>query len=330
MHPLIESVVNISLCSRELLHNLHTLACQSQEVTLLDIHQGKSVNRSVLTLCGTPNAMKSFLFSLFTFCKDNIDMRLHKGSHPRIGAIDVCPIIPIRGVTTQECTSFVQSLAHMVSSKLHIPIHLYAHSARTEQRRNLFHLRRGNYEELPQKMALAPWSPDLGPTEWSDSVARTGVSVIGHRDLMVAWNLSLDASLQEAKKIASQIRESGIIRNGVRIPGIFPSLRAIGWYIPEYRCAQISINIYDIKAAPMPKVFAKTQELAKGKIFASERIGLIPLQALGCTPRTGVEDVKIIAKKMAFQDFKPKQHILEYAIAHHIDQENFSCPPFCL
>ena len=189
--PLIESVVNISCSDEQALQTLHQRAVLQSELSLLDIHLGKSVNRSVLTLCGTPKGLFEYLVFLFGWSSQNIDMRTHTGSHPRIGAVDVCPLIPIRDISTQELDSFVHRLSQKVSQLYNIPVHLYAHSARHPRRKNLYNLRRGGYEALKKRLTNPIWQPDYGTKEWNAMTARSGISVIGHRDFMVAWNLSL-------------------------------------------------------------------------------------------------------------------------------------------
>jgi glutamate formiminotransferase len=331
MKALLESAINISTSSIPFLNRCINLINSTTEVALLDIHRGESVNRSVLTICGTPNALIESLYHLITETQLHVDMRLHQGTHPRIGAIDVCPIIPIRGITENEALRLTQDLAKRVATQNNIPIYLYEQSAHHPKRRFLYNIRRGNYESLKKKIQDPDWIPDYGPTTWSTSVARSGATVIGVRPLMVAWNLSLKNSNRRfAQKIAVQLRGSGFIRNGIRRKGIFPSVRAIGWTIPEYNCAQISLNIYNVQQDSMVDIFKKAQELSNQNIAYSERIGLIPLSALKLSPTAGVDDVKKATGTLNIKQFHPKHHILEYAIKQFCDKADFSEDYPCL
>ena len=238
---LIEAVPNISEAS-----NTENLACILRElrailgqVRLLHVDSNADANRTVLTLAGSPEQVVQACFELFQICQNRIDMRSHKGAHTRLGAVDVCPLVPIQDITLQETAVFANQLAHHVASELNIPVYLYEANAKTAERKNLAFIRQGEYESLPQKLHTLP--PDYGPQCFSPSVARTGASVIGARNFLIAFNISLDTqNVKIAKQIAAKLREKN---------GGLPGVKAIGWYMPAYQCAQVSFNITDFKKA---------------------------------------------------------------------------------
>ena len=324
MKPILESVINISTAHIPFVNHCITTINEMEDVAVLDVHRGDSVNRTVITICGTPKALFSALVWMFQETTTHVDMREQRGVHPRIGAVDVCPIIPIRGVSEQECHSFVLRLSEHVGNHLQVPIYLYERSATSPKRQFLYNIRRGEYEGLSKKLLLPDWKPDYGPTTWTDSVAKTGASAIGVRPLMVAWNLSLHTHAHEnALRIAQEIRGTGSLRNGTRIHGLFASVRAIAWDIPELHCTQISLNIYNVNQDKMIDIFDVVQEKSNQGIRETERIGLIPLCALGLTDSAGVEEVNKIVKRLKILHIDPKHHILEYAIQEKCDRANF-------
>ena len=331
MIPLLESVINISTCDVSFLNECISRINTHSQVAMLDIHRGISVRRSVLTICGTPKALIDALFSLIKMCQQKIDMRTHVGTHPRIGAVDVCPIIPIRGISFEEAEKYTAVLAEKVANQLNIPIYLYEKSARTAKRTFLYNIRRGEYEGLREKMTNPHWIPDEGPKQWSVSVAKSGAMVLGVRDIMVAWNLSLKTNNTKlARMVSARIRGTGRIHKGIRIPGHFSSVRAIGWSIPEYSCAQVSLNIYNIHQDKMSDIFHFAQQHSHQSIHHTERIGLIPLSAIGLNPDASVDDVKRVTKHLKIKHFEPKHHILEYTIRHRCDDLNFTKDYPCL
>ena len=324
MTPLLETVINISTAHIPFVNYCISTINSMEDVAMLDVHRGESVHRTVLTICGTPQALFDTLVWLFNETTKHVDMRTHKGVHPRIGAIDVCPIIPIRGVTEQQSQDFVHRLAQHVGAHNNIPIYLYESSAQSPKRRFLYNIRRGEYEKLPQKLNHPDWIPDYGPQNWSESIARSGATAIGLRPIMVAWNLSLHPKANvHAQQIAEEIRGTGSLRNGKREKGIFSSVRAIVWNIPELHCTQISLNIYNVQQDKMKDIFDIVQEKSAYGIEYTERIGLIPLVALGLPATAGVEDVNNLINKLKIRHMNPKHHILEFAIQERCDRANF-------
>ncbi len=254
------------------------------QVQLLHIDRGEAANRTVFTFAGAPEAVVEAAFQAIQVASECIDMRVQQGEHPRIGATDVCPLIPISGISLTETTAYAQQLAQRVNRALDIPIYLYEAAATSAARRNLARIRKGEYEGLAEKMQQADWKPDYG-THFN---AKTGATVIGARNFLIAYNVNLNTKdVKLAKAIAAAIRESGRkVRVGdawQRIPGHCKSLKAIGWYIEEYKQAQVSMNLTDFSITGMHTAFeaCKKEAIARGvQVTGSELIGLVPLEAL--------------------------------------------------
>jgi len=245
------------------------------KVTLMDVDSGSGANRTVYTFAGAPDDIIEAAFRSIQKGAELIDMRNHHGAHPRIGACDVCPFVPLIDASMQECVSLAQRLGEKVGEELRIPVYLYAEAARSPLRRRLADIRRGGYERLAEKMEAPEWRPDFGPAEFN---AKSGATAIGARNILVAFNMNLDTDdVLIAKEIAAEIRSSG---NGSRR---FESLQAMGWMIPEYGRAQVTTNILDIVATPLHSVFEACAELAKkfnARVDGSEIVGMVPKRAL--------------------------------------------------
>jgi glutamate formiminotransferase/formiminotetrahydrofolate cyclodeaminase len=288
-------------------------------------------------------------FRLIKKAQELIDMRTHKGEHPRFGATDVCPLVPISGVSMEECAAYARSLGERVGNELGIPVYLYEHAASEEKRRNLANIRSGEYEGLPKKLADPAWKPDFGPANFTDSVARSGAVAIGARNFLVAYNVNLNTtSTRRANAIAFDIREAGrVLREGDpltgkpvldengeprKIPGKLKAVKGIGWYIEEYGIAQLSLNLTDITITPVHIAFdeaCKSAEARGVRVTGSELVGLIPKQALldaadfylarqqrslGIPER---EKIKIAIKSLGLDDlgpFDPKKKVIEYML----------------
>lgn len=273
--PLIEAVPNISQARNK--ENLARILAAVQttlgSVRLLHVDSNKDANRTVLTLAGPPEQVVRVCFTLFQACKQYIDMRSHTGEHPRLGAVDVCPLVPISGISLQQTAAFADGLARRVGGELGIPVYLYEANAATQERQNLAFLRHGEYESLAEKLNTLP--PDYGPHTFSESVARTGAGVIGARNFLIAFNLSLNTqNVQAAREIAAHLREKN---------GGLPGVKAIGWYMKDYQCAQVSFNLTDFHKSNLHNVFEACKKEAAARhleITGSELIGLIPQEAL--------------------------------------------------
>lgn len=325
-------------------------------VKLLDVDPGKATNRTVVTFVGEPEAVLEAAFRAVKKASEIIDMRYHKGEHPRFGATDVCPLVPIRNITMEEVAALARKLAERIGTELGIPVYCYENAAFTEERRNLANNRAGEYEGLPEKLKDPHWKPDFGPAEFNEKVALTGATAVGARDFLVAYNINLNTtSVRRANAVAFDIREKGrpvregnpitgkIIKdeNGdeVWIPGSLKACKAIGWYIEEYGIAQVSINLTNIAITPVHVAFeeacARAQERGM-RVTGSELVGLIPLKSMIDAGKyflrkqkrsVGVSEdelVKIAVKSLGLDDlkpFNPKEKIIEYLLENPSDKK---------
>lgn len=306
---------------------------------LLDIYTGATTNRTVLTLAGVPEAVEEAIYKIFKKTSELIDMRNHKGVHPRIGALDVCPFIPFKNVTMEECVSITRDIGEKVAEKLKIPVYLYGKSATGKKRSDLSKIRQGGYEGLKEKLKNPQWKPDFGEAKFNE---KSGASIIGARDFLVAFNINLDTKDKDlANLIAKRIRESGSLKpseNGrkVRIPGTLKGVKAIGWYIEELGCAQVSANLTGFRLTPLYRLFEEVKKEARKlgvEVTGSELVGLIPEEVLLETGNfylgkksSGEEASKVEIIDAAIynlglsdkKEFKPEGKILEYKIKKEI------------
>ena len=261
---------------------------------VLDVDPGESTNRTVVTLIGEPEAVKEAAFRAIKKAADVLDMRTHKGAHSRIGATDVCPFVPVSGVTMEDCVRLAHELGSRVAGELGIPVYLYEEAAQKPDRRNLATIRAGEYEGLPEKLKDPNWAPDYGDPVFNP---KSGATVIGAREFLIAYNINLNTRDRRlAHEIALNLRESGrakkdkdgrIVRDGlgnsVKVPGKFKDVKAVGWYIEDYGVAQISINFTNYKRSPVHAVFDETVKQAEKlglRVTGSELVGLIPKEAV--------------------------------------------------
>jgi len=281
-----------------------------QNVKLLNVEPDKDYNRTVITFAGEPVCVKEAAFKAISTAAELIDMSHQKGEHPRIGATDVCPIIPIVNVTKNECVKLSNELGKEVGERLCIPVYLYEDSARSAERKNLENIRKGGYEGLEQK--LKDWIPDYGPAEYNDKVRRSGATVIGSRFFLIAYNVNLNTrEVSIANEIAKKVRESGsmiIDETGrkKRIPGILKNVKAIGVELNEYKITQVSLNLTNYKETPMHRVYETIKMLAGEhgvEVTGSEVIGLIPGEAL-------------IEAGVFYADNNAEDNLIEAAIEH--------------
>jgi glutamate formiminotransferase / formiminotetrahydrofolate cyclodeaminase len=366
MKKIIECVPNFSEGRNSAVIKEITDAIESVEgIRLLDVDPGKATNRTVVTFVGSPEDVVEAAFRGIKKAAEVIDMKNHTGEHPRFGATDVCPLVPVANVTMEEAVEFARKLAERVGKELGIPVFCYEFAAFSEERKSLANCRLGEYEGLKERISTDRWKPDFGPAQWSESVAKTGASAIGARNFLVAYNVNLNTtSTRRANSIAFDIREAGRIQregdpisgkivtdeNGepVRIPGTLKKTRAIGWYIEEYGIAQISINLTDISVTPVHVAFDEVCEKARLRgirVTGSELIGLIPLNAMLDAGKyflqkqqrsTGISDdeiIKIAIKSLGLNElapFNPKKKIIEYVIAESDVKQlvNFSLKQF--
>lgn len=337
MNKLIECVPNISEGRDEVKIKQITDVVETVEgVKLLDVDPGKATNRTVITFVGEPDKVVEAAYLLIKKASELIDMSKHKGEHPRMGATDVCPFIPVSGITMEEAAGYAGKLAKRVGEELQIPVYLYEAAAKKPERKNLANIRAGEYEGLAQKIVKPEWKPDYGPAKFN---ARSGATVIGARNFLVAYNVNLNTtSSRRANAIAFDIREAGRkVKNekGEEIvqPGTCKAVKAIGWFIEEYGIAQISINLTDLAQTSVHKVFeecCKSADRRGLRVTGSELVGLIPLNALLDAGRyflkkqqrsIGISEkeiIKIAVKSLGLDElrpFVPGEKIIEYKIA---------------
>jgi glutamate formiminotransferase/formiminotetrahydrofolate cyclodeaminase len=319
-------------------------------VKLLDVDPGASTNRTVVTFVGEPDAVCEAAFAAVRKAQEVIDMRQHKGDHPRFGATDVCPLVPISGVTMDETAEYARRLAERIGRELSIPVYCYENAATEEKRRNLANCRDGEYEALPEKLVNPDWRPDFGPAEFTESVARSGAVAVGARDFLIAVNFNLNTtSTRRANAIAFDVREKGrplregnpitgkpvIDENGepVMVPGTLKGTKAIGWFIDEYGIAQVSMNITNLSETPLHIAFDEVSEKARLRglrVTGLEIVGLVPKAAIIDAGKyyltkqqrslgiTEPEIVKIAVRSMGLDDLKPfiaEEKIIEYVLA---------------
>lgn len=287
--PLLECVPNISDGQNPVLIKQVKDAIRSVEgVKLLHVDSGAGANRTVFTFVGPPAAVTEAAFRMYEVCAKGIDMRTQKGEHPRQGAVDVCPLVPIHKITLEEASEFAHQLGYRVGEELGIPGWFYEESAKTESRKNLAELRRGEYEALSNKAHNPDWEPDFGSFE-GDTWKKSGATVIGARHFLIAFNVDLDTDNSDvAQRIAETIRERGSTvfnEDGTSssIPGMLNGVKALGWFIPEYGNAQVSTTIGDIRKASPGRVYAAVKKEARKygvPVLGGELIGLIPQEVL--------------------------------------------------
>ena len=311
---------------------------------LLDVDPGADTNRTVVTFVGPPEAVVEAAFHAIATAAQLIDMTKHRGAHPRLGATDVCPFVPVTGVTMEECAELARQLGRRVGTELGIPVYLYEHAATREERRNLAVIREGEYEGLAAKLTRPEWQPDYGPAAMN---ARSGATVIGAREFLIAYNVNLNTMDRAlAQDIALTIRETGRLRrdergevvrdaagNGLRVPGALRAVKAVGWVIAEKRLAQVSINLVNYRITPPHAAFEEVRKEARKRglrVTGSELVGLIPREAMLLAGRYYLEQqgkspgvpeaelIRVAAQSLGLSElapFDPAKKIIEYQVA---------------
>jgi len=350
MKQLIECVPNFSEGRNlEIIKRITEVIEKSEGVKLLDVDPGYSTNRTVVTFVGTPNEVVEVAFRVIQKAQELIDMRQHHGDHPRFGATDVCPLVPVANITMQETAEYARRLAERVGNNLGIPVYCYENAAFEEKRRNLANCRRGEYEGLKDKLVNPEWKPDFGPAQFNESVAKSGATAISARDFLIAVNFNLNTtSTRRANAIAFDVREMGrpkregnpitgkILKdeqgNNIMIPGTLKGTKAIGWFIEEYGIAQVSMNITNTSSTPLHVAFEEVRKRSEERgvrVTGTEIVGLVPKKALidaGCyflkkqQRSLGVDEkevLKIAVKSMGLDDlkpFNPEEKVIEYLL----------------
>lgn len=314
--PFLEAVPNVSEGKNSaVLRALEDLLRAAPRVRFLGADANAAANRTVFTLAGEPGAVADSLFDFIALSCRLIDMRTQHGTHPRLGAADVCPLVPLKDISLAECARLARRLGRRVGTELGVPVYLYEAAAETPQRKNLAFIRKGEYEGLREKLRTLP--PDFGPAQWTETAAKSGACVIGARNILIAFNINLNTQdPAPAKIIAAKIRESS---------GGLKGVKAIGWYMGNFARAQVSCNITDFRAAPLHAVYESCQQEAAAlglKATGCELVGLAPLEALLAAgrhyaPRETREDALISAAVRGLhltevKPFDPREQILEY------------------
>jgi glutamate formiminotransferase/formiminotetrahydrofolate cyclodeaminase len=344
MKKIIECVPNFSEGNNmAIIQQIADAISNTSDVKLLDIDPGKATNRTVITFVGDENSVVQGAFNAIKKAQELIDMSKHKGEHPRFGATDVCPFIPIANATMEDCIACAKALGKLVGEQLNIPAYLYEYAASAPHRKNLASVRSGEYEGIADKIKEADWKPDFGPAAFNE---KSGNIAIGARDLLIAYNTNLNTtSTRRANSVAFDIREQGRVKkddagktikdaNGedVRIPGTCKSVKGIGWYIEEYGIAQVSMNLTNINDTPLHIAFDECNKSAFNRgmrVTGSELVGLVPLKSMLDAGKyfleqqqrsTGVSDselIKIAIKSMGLDElspFDPQKKIIEYVM----------------
>ena len=318
-------------------------------VKLLDVDPGEATNRTVVTFVGEPEVVVEAAFQAVKKAAELIDMRHHHGAHPRMGATDVCPLVPVAGITLEECAELARQLGKRIGDELGIPVYAYEAAAFIPERKNLAVCRQGEYEALSKRFGIKEENPDFGPTVWNENTAKSGATAVGARDFLIAVNYNLNStSTRRANAIAFDVREKGRPKreggspvgkvmkdengNDIMIPGTLKGTKAIGWYIDEYGIAQVSMNITDIKTTPLHVAFDEVCRCAANRglrVTGTEIVGLVPKSTLMEAGKyflrkqqrsVGIHDeeiIKIAIKSMGLDDlkpFNPKEKVIEYLI----------------
>lgn len=289
MRQIIECVPNFSEGrNMEVIDSIADSIEEAGGVKVLNVDPGAATNRTVITFAGSPESVVEAAFQGIKKAGEMIDMRQHHGAHPRLGATDVLPLVPVSGITVEECAELARKLAERIYMELGIPCYCYEAAAFKPERKNLAVCRAGEYEALPEKMKDPVRRPDFGPGEFTERAARTGATNVGARDFLIAVNFNLNTtSVSEANAIAFEVREKGrpvtVDGKTVMIPGTLKGCKAIGWFIDEYGIAQVSMNITDINTTPLHIAFEEVCRAAQARglqVTGTEIIGLVPKRAM--------------------------------------------------
>ena len=344
MTALVECVPNFSEGrDRSVIDAISRSISSVSGVRLLDVDAGADTNRTVYTFVGTPDAVGEAAFRGAVAASELIDMSKHEGAHPRMGALDVCPIVPISGVTMDQCVATAQALGRRLAEALALPVYFYEYAATRPERRNLADIRAGEYEGLRQKLARPEWAPDAGPAAFNE---RLGATVVGAREFLIAYNVNVNTRDQKlANEVALNIREAGRLKRDakgqvvtdaqgreLRVPGRLKAVKAIGWTIEQYRQAQVSINLLSYRTTPLHAVFETTREEAAKLglvVTGSELVGMTPLEPLlqagrfylqkqgrsAGLPERELVEIAVQSLGLAqLSPFDPDKRIIEYAV----------------
>ncbi len=332
MKKIIECVPNFSEGrDQDIISAISNAICQTKGCTLLDVDPGKSTNRTVYTFVGDPESIIEGALAGARVAKMRIDMRNHKGEHPRFGAMDVCPFIPVSGVTMEECSKIAEEFAERAAKELNVPFFLYEESAKKDYRRKLPDIRKGEYEGLKDKLKDPKWKPDFGPSEF---VPSWGATATGARMFLIAYNVNILGTSNQAHRIALNLREAG---RGKNKPGRLKQVKGIGWFVDEYNMAQVSVNLNNYHVTPIHVLFEEVKKEAKKLnvgVAGSEIVGIVPLEAILMAADYYIEKeelliyeedqkIRLAIERMGLNSvapFKPEEKIIEYIVAEPVNE----------
>jgi len=332
MRKLVECVPNFSEGrDRAVIDAIADAVRSTPGCTLLDVDPGRSTNRTVYTFVGSPDAVVEGALAGARAARGRIDMRRHRGEHPRVGAMDVCPFVPVSGATMEDCVALARAFGERLASELGVPVYLYGKAATADHRRALRQIRAGEYEALALRIGKPEWAPDYGPATF---VPEWGATCAGARDFLVAYNVNVLGTKEQAHRIALDIREQG---RGPDAPGMLKAVRAIGWYVEEYGLAQVSINLEDFRTTPPHVAFEACVERARSlglAVAGSELVGLIPLEAMLLAAEHYVakenlfvlderQKIRLAVERLglsSIQQFVPEKRIIEYMVPKDEDE----------
>lgn len=298
--------------------------------TLLDVDPGESTNRTVYTFVGSPRAVIAGALNSAAVARERIDMQTHTGEHPRMGALDVCPFIPVANVTMAECVEVAREFARRAAEILAVPIYLYEEAAEADHRKTLTQIRKGEYEGLAEKLKKAEWQPDFGPAEF---VSAWGATATGARSFLIAYNVNLLGTSNQAHRIALNLREAG---RGPQQPGRLKAVKGMGWFVNEYNLAQVTVNLSNYRVTPLHRLFEEVKKEAAALtvgVAGSEIVGLVPLDALlmaadyyiaqeGLFILDEDQKIRLVIERLglnATAPFNPREKIIEYRVADQSD-----------
>ncbi|XP_040842532.1 formimidoyltransferase-cyclodeaminase [Ochotona curzoniae] len=326
MSQLVECVPNFSEGNdQEVIDTISRAIAQTPGCVLLDVDAGPSTNRTVYTFVGTPESIVEGALSAARAAWRLIDMSRHRGEHPRMGALDVCPFVPVRGVSLAECVLCAEAFGQRLAEELAVPVYLYGDAARVDSRRTLPAIRAGEYEALPEKLMQTEWAPDFGPSSF---VPRWGATATGARKFLIAFNINLLSTKEQAHRIALNLREQG---RGPGQPGRLKKVQGIGWYLEEKNLAQVSTNLLDFEATGLHTVYEETCREAQAlslPVVGSQLVGLVPLRALldAAAFYCGRENLFVLEEEQRLRlvvsrlgldsltPFHPKERVIEYLV----------------
>jgi glutamate formiminotransferase/formiminotetrahydrofolate cyclodeaminase len=326
MHKIVECVPNISEGrNSEIIEKCAEAVRKVKGVKLLDVDPGKSTNRTVFTFVGDPDSVVEAAFQFSKTAYELIDMTVHKGEHPRMGAVDVCPFVPVANVTVEECVECSKKYGERVGKELGVPVYLYELASENPERKMLKQIRSGEYEGLKDKIYKPEWKPDFGPQEF---IPKSGATVTGVRNFLIAYNVNILGTKEQAHRIALNIREQG---RGDNEPGRLKAVKAIGWYVDEYNMAQVSMNLDDFRVTPPHIAFEEIKKDAKQMnlgVCGSELVGLIPLDAMLMAADYYIkkenlfildekQKIRLVIERLGLSSvsqFIPEKRIIEYMI----------------